>query len=196
MCPSSGSPVSRSDGQKGIFAQALAIGALVILAISARLFQDEVIDSIGTLIGLAPAIALYLVMLILLAISLVISSCMLWRHPARRDASGLAGLLFLIASVASFLQAVCVSSFGLIAGDVYTMGLAAAEWDDARMSQIADGRILIIGPLGPHFMRDLAAVRGSHPIKTIDITSEGGLVDQALKFAREIETEGISVIVH
>jgi hypothetical protein len=174
----------------------MALGLLIAAAVYSRIRQDFIIDFVSSRVGLTAAIALQLLMLVLVAFLFSIVTLKLWRHPKRIGASGAAGALFVLSVCASLALTINAGSFGFVATDIYRMKLAVDAWGDAEIRKSGDGRVTIIGPLGQHLMRDFTALDvTSGPVKIIEITSEGGLVDQALELAQQVELRRISVVV-
>lgn len=120
----------------------------------------------------------------------------LWQHPKRRDASGFAGSCFLIATLAAIFEMVILGSFLFQAPDVYRLSTAIATFEDARISAEGVGVVGIHGTLGPNLLRDFNRAEAAHgPIRVVELTSPGGLVDPALQLADLFESKRISVVV-
>ena len=187
---------SSTRNSPSLFLLLLAVGSLFVAAVFIKIWQDLIVDFLETYAGLAAAIMLHFLLLVMVAVLCSIATLRVWRHPSRRGASGVAGALFFLSACTLLVQTINLISFALVANDIYRMKVAVGTWNDADIRKTANGTATLIGPLGPHLMRDFTALEDiSGPIKVIEITSEGGLVDQALEFARQVESRRISIIV-
>lgn len=132
-----------------------------------------------------------------IAVALVVLSLTCWKHPQRRKASGAAGALFLVATVAAFLQGIIATAMIISAADSYRNYSAYLTQVNAVVTKLEAGRISVNGPIGPTLMEDIGRLHGpSESIKTIEISSEGGLVHVAFALARMVEDQKISVVVN
>jgi membrane-bound ClpP family serine protease len=147
-------------------------------------------------VGLAAAIGTHILALCLIAVFGAVVSIVSWRHPARRRASGTAGLVFVFSVVGLIFQVVNAVSFAIFSRDNYWITLAVDSSEDAEVTVLASSRVRIDGTIGPNLMRDFMALeRASGPFLGLEINSPGGLVDQALQLARFVEDGRIPVIV-
>jgi hypothetical protein len=94
------------------------------------------------------------------------------------------------------LEMAILTSYFLWASDIYRMTVAAEDFDNGIVQSLGDGRVAFVGSIGPTLMRDLATVETQNgSFRVLEITSDGGLMDQALLLAQEVETRRISVVV-
>lgn len=119
-----------------------------------------------------------------------------WKHPSRRRASRFAGALFLSASSVLLFQLVNLIAFLVAVPDIYRLANAQLAAPNATVIKTGAASASIVGPIGPNLMRDFMELeRQGGSIEAIEITSEGGLVDQALQLARYVEARRTKVVV-
>ncbi|MET0744651.1 MAG: hypothetical protein ABWY78_14865 [Microvirga sp.] len=119
-----------------------------------------------------------------------------WGHPARHKAAGYAGLVFIISIIALVFEGTNAASTIASSMDRYRIELAREAKPDAVLTLTENDDISIVGPIGSNLMRHFMAFETAYgPITSIEITSEGGLLDQALELAEYIEKHKLTVIV-
>src|SRR5262249_1108884 len=96
---------------------------------------------------------------------------------------------------AGFFQITNFAAFLVASDDSYRALKSVEDWGNANIVPTEAG-VKIEGPIGAHFMRDFRAIEAEHgPVRTIEITSEAALVDQALALAHEVKNRNLTVIV-
>jgi ATP-dependent protease ClpP protease subunit len=174
--------------------------AVLVLLIGAaatfRIAENIVFDWFAWRLPMLAVIACSIGVMFGIAAALVVLSLICWKHPQRRKASGAAGALFLVAALAAFLQGINAAAMIISAVDSYRNYSAYLTQVNAVVTKLEAGRISINGLIGPTLMEDIGQLHGpSEPIRAIEITSEGGLVDVAFALARMVEDQKISVVV-
>lgn len=181
---------SRFWRSAGVAALALALPATYLL----RLSEEAVVEAGIARLGISPALAGWLLLNGIFLLGLAAAG--LYALRRRRGPHGsLAGIALLLAAVGSLLQAANVAGLILSFGDAKRTYEALAGEADAGMAMLEEGRLVIEGPIGPRFMQSFLAIHAKTPVREIEITSEGGLVDQAKELARLVEDAGIRIEV-
>jgi len=113
------------------------------------------------------------------------------RHWASAEGRGLVRILVVVLALAgagvASLQAWQAGAVGQVAMVTETMRDYVFTYDpEARTLRIQ-------GQIGPGFAIALDQRLRAHPVQRVEITSPGGLTDEALNAARRLETAGVSV---
>jgi len=115
----------------------------------------------------------------------------LWRR--RRGGHG---AVVIVAGLFAVLELAHAATWVLAGHDFYAVRVAIEAEPDATILSRADGTIVVDGRIGPGFAADLrAAVDQAAPAAAIELTSQGGLIDQALDAAAFLEASGVPVTV-
>jgi ATP-dependent protease ClpP protease subunit len=190
---------SRADTRAApapLLALLAAAAALAICSWYIGFEEARIVGFLNGQVGLVAAIGIHVLTLCLIAAFGIVVSNVAWRHPARRRASGAAGLVFVFSVVSLIFQVANAASFATFARDNYWITLAVDSSEDANVTVLTGSRVRIDGTIGPNLMRDFMALeRTSGPLLGLEINSPGGLVDEALKLARFVEKARIPVIV-
>lgn len=174
----------------------LALIAVAAISVYTKLYQTDLFLALKSTASPLTAIGLQIASLVLIAALNALLAICLWRHPARRSASGSAGLVFILSSGALVLQVSNAVSYAISAPDLYRIELARGKRQDATIKILNTGAVSIVGPIGPNLMGSLLELESTRgPFTTLEITSPGGLLDQALQLARYVETRKLTVIV-
>jgi hypothetical protein len=160
-----------------------------------KLWFVDVLTTIASL-EVGPAIGLCVLLLTMSTILSALVAAYIWAHPARRNASALIGIAFIFTTAAAIIQAANAVSSAVAARDDYAILLALATYGDAELTMVSEHTVYIDGPIGPNLMRDFADYQSIYGrISAIEITSTGGIIDQALQLARYAEDEGLTIVV-
>lgn len=171
------------------------LAAIVALSFSLQFTRADMVGGLATLLGAVNAIAIFGLVTALLSVGTILLVISVWKHQARHRASVPAGIVLCIAACAAFLQSINFASFLIASHDTYRALIAIEAWDNAEIIPI-EGGVKIAGSIGGRLMRDFHAIEAKHgPVRLIEITSEGGLIDQALQLAYEVKNRNITVIV-
>lgn len=174
----------------------LALIALITISVFTKLQQADFFQALTWTVRPLTAIGLQIAWLILITALNTLLAIGLWRHPARRSASGSAGLVLVLSLVALVLGISNAVSYAISAPDLYRIELARGKRQDAKIAVLGSGVVSIVGPIGPNLMRDFLKLENSQgPFATLEINSSGGLLDQAMQLARYVETRKLNVIV-
>jgi hypothetical protein len=177
-------------------AVALAVAASAVLSIWSFAWFDAAVQALRPVLPLATAHGTMVAAVILAAFAGVAATAVVWRHPTRRAGSPAAGLLLVVAGFAAVMEVAHATHLVLAGGDLYRTAEVLEDEEDAIVTVAGPGRIAIFGSIGPNFARDvLALAEDVGPLREIEISSPGGLVDQAMEVAAFIEANGVRVIV-
>lgn len=115
----------------------------------------------------------------------------LWRRRA-----GGHGAVVVVAGLFALVELAHAATWILAGRDFYAVRVAMEAEPDATIFTRKDGTIVVDGQIGPHFAADLrAAVERATPPAAIELTSPGGLLEQALDAAAFLEASGVPVTV-
>ena len=109
---------------------------------------------------------------------------------------GASGLALLLCLAISFLQFFLTISASILVFDTKNSLIADEDFSGAKIHKIGNGKLVVEGPIGKDFANKVIALSTpSEPVNSIELTSEGGYVDEALTLANYIEENRISVSV-
>jgi len=189
---------SASPEQEHLPLSILWISLLAVLACSAfgTTKQTLIFEFLLSTFGVGAAIGLHSLGLVLIAGLGAILTYIAWKHPARQRAAGGAGLLFILSICALIYEGANAASFLAAASERYNIAKTRERKPDAKIALAGDRTISITGPIGPNLMRDFISAQRKHgPLTTVEITSPGGLIDEAMELAEYIEEHKITVVV-
>lgn len=171
----------------------LAIAASAIgIVFQLRVFIDFAAEHLGTTLTVL-AMAIVGSLLPVLGASCVIAA---WQHPARQRASAGASIVLLVACCGALYELAQFGAFVIQVPDLTRVLIVLNRAPDATIFPLGEGRVAIAGVLGPHLVRDYRRLETAHgPIRTVVLTSPGGLVEPALALARHLEAQQPTVIV-
>ena len=192
--------VDNSSGSAARPAPLLALsamaGVLALLSWFVTFENEQIVTLLNEYVGLGTAIGIHVLLLCFVAAAGVFVSNIAWRHPARRRASGAAGLVFVFSVVSVIFQIANAGSFAIFSRDNYLITAAMDVSENAEITVLDNNHVRIYGEIGPNLMRDFMTLeQSSGPFLGLEINSPGGFIDQALKLARLVEDRRIPVTV-
>jgi hypothetical protein len=158
--------------------------------------RGAILDFVRPHAGVLASLSLHIGMLVVIAIAAVVLAVLMWRHPARQEASAIAGLILILSLMVAVYSCANMATWAVAMRDSYVVELARQADEDAVIESIGSGRLSISGAIGPHLMRDFKAAQDTHGTVTgIEITSEGGNLEQAMELATYAEAQRMRVTV-
>lgn len=176
-----------------VIGAALSAVATGSLAMSAR--GESLTDASATLIAAGTAVRLEILIHAVLALGVAGLLVLLCRHPGRTRSPGAACVLMVLGFTATVVGGATAIRTHLMAEDTVLWLDHRDRMENASIGVLAPGVLVLEGPIGPRLLADYHAVAGGEPVRTLVVTSEGGLVIQALDLAAEIEQTGVDVVV-
>lgn len=188
---------SRMSPGSGAGAVAAGSAALAAASFVLHFSLDCFLSALRDHMGLAAAFILITLGVFATAIFGTWLAIALWRNPNRsRAGSARVGLFALLAGVGAAFELAHAASWALAGRDVYRLMVASEATEDALVTILQPNRLRVDGPIGPNFKRDiLSKAARMSSLQSVEITSTGGLVGQALEVAEFIERHDINVVV-
>lgn len=152
-------------------------------------------DYLPSSVSATTAFLLHMAILALGAILMIAATIYFWRRPTRRAGVAVAGVLFLIALSTSIVGVTVFIGNAIQARDLYPVFVAQDELENAAVFRGSDGTVYIMGSLGPRLVDDFLKAEKEGPVKRVEITSPGGLVNSAMTLAAYLEEQKLPVIV-
>jgi ATP-dependent protease ClpP protease subunit len=172
------------------------LAASVCASAALMFFRFEILDLflwIGKTVTTGGFLALIAAALTLSTFTLAFVS---WKSLKASGPSVGLGLVFLFCAATTALQGCVAISMYLTSSDTSSTYAAMSDMESAEVYLIEPGHVFVDGTIGASFFADMMSNHSDkEPIKTIEINSGGGLVDQAMKLADFIEKQKITVVV-
>lgn len=134
------------------------------------------------------------------AVALALATLLFWAAwggaTARWSSMETRGLVRILVALIALAGAGLTVFHGWQTEAVSRVAHAAEQMRDYRLTYVPQSQTLKIdGQIGPGFAKAVEAQMVAHPVRRIEITSPGGLVQEALRAARRLEARGGVAVV-